>query len=61
MGIQNENQMSRTIKKKLTGAKAVSHSCRNNGPCGWCLNNRMYKNLKRMIYGNTDNTEQNTV
>ena len=53
--------MSRTIKKKLTGAKAVSHSCRNNGPCGWCLSNRMYKNLKRMIYGDTDNTEQSTV
>ena len=54
--------MSRTIKKKLTGAKAVSHSCRNNGTCPVCFGNRMYKHLKRMInYGNTDNTEQGTV
>jgi hypothetical protein len=61
MGIQNENQMSRTIKKKKTGAKAISHSCRNNGPCGWCFGNRMYKHLKRMINGNTNNTEQDSV
>lgn len=53
--------MSRTIKKKKTGAKAVSHSCRNNGTCPVCFGNRMYKHLKRMINGNTDNTEQSTV
>jgi hypothetical protein len=61
MGIQNENQMSRTVKKKLTGAKAVSHQCRNNGTCPVCFGNRMYKNLKRMFNGNTNNTEQDSV
>ena len=41
--------MSRTFKKKKTGAKAVSHSCRNNGTCPWCYGNRMYKHLKSSI------------
>ena len=49
--------MSRTVKKKLTGAKAVSHQCRNNGPCPYCFGNRMYKHLKRMIYEKSNNTE----
>jgi hypothetical protein len=49
--------MSRTIKQKKTGAKAVSHQCRNNGPCPYCFGNRMYKHLKRMINGKTNNTE----
>ena len=53
--------MSRTIKQKKTGAKAVSHSCRNNGTCPYCFGNRMYKHLKRMMNGKTDNTEQGTV
>ena len=41
--------MSRTIKKKLTGAKAVSNSCRNNGTCPWCFGNRMHKHLKKLF------------
>jgi hypothetical protein len=52
--------MSRTTKKKLTGAKAVSHQCRNNGTCPWCLGNRMYKHLKKLLQyerTRTDNTE----
>jgi hypothetical protein len=52
--------MSRTTKKKLTGAKAVSHQCRNNGICPYCFGNRMYKHLKRMInydWNRTNNTE----
>jgi hypothetical protein len=32
--------MSRTIKQPLTGGKAVDHTCRNNGTCHACLNNR---------------------
>ena len=50
--------MSRAIKKKLTGAKAVSHQCRNNGSCPWCFGNRMYKHLKKMI--NYEWTRTNT-
>ena len=40
--------MSRTIKKKLTGGKAVSHQCRNNGTCTYCIENRTYKNNKKL-------------
>ena len=47
--------MSRTVKKKKTGAKAVSHQCRNNGTCPWCYGNRMYKHLKRLFKYGTDN------
>ena len=53
--------MSRTIKQKKTGGKAVSHQCRNHGTCPVCFGNRMYKHLKRMINGKTNNTEQDTV
>ena len=39
--------MSRTKKHKLTGGKAIDHSCRNNGDCPICTSNRTYKNQKR--------------
>ena len=39
--------MSRTKKKALTGAKAVSSRCCNNGSCDWCLGNKMHKHNKK--------------
>lgn len=41
--------MSKTVRKKKTGAKAISHQCRNNGPCSYCKENRTHKNLKKMF------------
>lgn len=41
--------MSKTKKKKFTGAKAVSRQCRNNGSCPYCRKNRLYKHLKRIL------------
>jgi len=35
-------------RKQYRGSKAIDKSCRNHGGCGWCLENRMYKNLKRL-------------
>lgn len=35
-------------RKKLTGAKAVDPSCRNNGDCPYCHSNRTVKNKKRL-------------
>ena len=29
-----------------TYAKSIDHTCRNHGSCGWCMGNRVYKNLK---------------
>lgn len=49
--------MSRTVKQKKTGAKAISHSCRNNGTCPICYGNRMYKNLKKLFNYGTDNNK----
>lgn len=43
------NIMSRTIKQKKTGGKAVSHSCRNNGTCSYCTDNRLHKHNKKLI------------
>lgn len=35
-------------RKQFRGSKAFDKSCRNHGSCEWCLENRMYKNLKRL-------------
>ena len=35
-------------RKQYRGSKAIDRSCRNHGGCDWCLENRMYKNLKRL-------------
>ena len=40
--------MSRTIKQKKTGGKAVSHQCWNNGGCPVCEGNRLHKHNKKM-------------
>ncbi len=53
--------MSRTIKRKKTGAKAVSHQCRNNGTCPWCFRDRMYKNLKRLFNYDTGSENRSRV
>lgn len=35
-------------RKPYTGAKAIDHTCRNHGSCGWCKENRLYKNIKKL-------------
>ena len=39
--------MSRTKRKPKTGSKSVDRSCRNNGTCTYCLNNRTHKHKKK--------------
>lgn len=41
--------MSRTIKQKYTGSKAIDKTCRNHGSCAYCTKNRLYKHVKKMI------------
>lgn len=36
-------------RKPYKGAKRVSYRCRNHGDCSWCKENRLYKNIKRLI------------
>lgn len=39
-------------RKPYRGSKAFDCSCRNNGSCSWCRDNRLYKNIKRKLkYG----------
>lgn len=35
-------------RKEYRGSKAFDHTCRNHGSCGWCMENRTYKNRKRL-------------
>lgn len=32
-------------RKPYYGAKTISCSCRNNGSCDWCKENRLHKNM----------------
>ena len=41
--------MSRTRRKAYTGSKRFDKTCRNNGSCPYCRDNRQYKNNKREI------------
>lgn len=34
-------------KQYMKTAQQVDYTCRNHGSCGWCLANRLYKNIKR--------------
>lgn len=36
-------------RKQYRKAKSFDTTCRNHGSCSWCLGNRMYKNIKRML------------
>ena len=51
--------LSKTIKynkehrKSYHGSKAIDKTCRNHGGCPWCEENRMYKNIKRIQYMNS--------
>ena len=47
--------MSRTKKKPYTGSKRFDKTCRNNGSCPYCRDNRQYKNNKRDIQTKYDN------
>lgn len=40
--------MGRTIRHKLTGAKAIAHSCGNHGDCPYCKRNRLYRTLREI-------------
>lgn len=46
MGLDKAIQYGKERRKSYTGAKAICCSCRNNGTCEWCKNNRLYQYLK---------------
>lgn len=34
------------FRKPYIGAKSIDKTCRNNGSCSWCSNNRLYQVTK---------------
>lgn len=34
-------------RKEYHGSKSIDRTCRNHGSCEWCLENRLYKYLKK--------------
>ena len=44
-----EDGVSRSRKEPKTGAKAVAHSCRNNGTCDYCKGNRLHKHKRKEL------------
>ena len=43
-------------RKAHKGSKVFDRTCRNHGGCDWCLENRLYKNLKRIQSANDKST-----
>lgn len=41
-------------KKKSTGAKAISHACRNNGSCDYCKDNRTFFDRRHRVAAEND-------
>lgn len=40
--------MSRTYRKPYTKSKRFDKTCRSNGGCNYCYENRMYKHFKKI-------------
>ena len=52
MGLEKAIEHGKEHRKPYKGAKSIDRSCRNNGECDWCRENRLYKNLKRLEKAN---------
>lgn len=52
MSLDKAIQSGKEHRKEYRKAKAIDKSCRNNGDCAWCKENRLYKNLKRIDKAN---------
>ena len=46
MSLDKAIQYNKEHRKIYYGSKAIDCSCRNNGTCEWCKNNRLYQYLK---------------
>ena len=47
MSLNKAIKHKKEYRKEYRGAKAVSKSCRNNGDCEYCRDNRLYNGKKR--------------
>lgn len=48
-------------RKPYRGAKAIDHTCRNHGSCGWCESNRLHSDRKRKMSLNEREKEIHTL
>ena len=46
MGLDKAIIYGKEKRKPYTGDKAIDRTCRNNGTCGWCKENRLYQRNK---------------
>lgn len=49
MGLEKAIEHGKEKRKPYKGAKAVDCSCRNNGTCEWCRQNRTYRTIREQI------------
>lgn len=49
MSLEKSINNGKEHRKPYFGAKAIDHTCRNHGSCGWCKENRTHKNAKREL------------
>ena len=46
MGLEKAIEHGKEHRKPYKGSKAIDCTCRNNGSCDWCRENRLYQQLK---------------
>ena len=50
MSLSKAIKYNKEHRKPYRGSKAIDKTCRNHGGCPWCEENRLYKNIKRIQY-----------
>ena len=46
MSLDKAIEYGKEKRKPYRGAKAIDCTCRNHGSCAWCMNNRLYQQLR---------------
>lgn len=57
MSLDKAIQHGKERRKPYIGVKAIDRTCRNHGSCGWCRDNRTYKNKRKMEKAEQDMKE----
>lgn len=67
MSLNKSIEYGKEHRNPYIGCKSIDSSCRNHGSCKWCLENRLYKNKKRldslnsMLYENNNRSNDSKV
>ena len=52
------NIMSRTVKQAYRKSRVFDKTCRNNGACSYCRDNRLHKHYKKLIAYNLNTNKE---